>query len=170
MGYRGHNRSRNSEKRREKSERNDGFRRERGEASSRKERNERLDLERRVRKNLPTAAEIQENEDAIKAFKARDVMCAICGKSISDISDAMTDRSTGNPAHFDCVLDKINANEKLGPNEKVTYIGQGKFAILYFDNPHDLRKFSIRKTIEWENQEKRGDWRDEMAGLFSKVH
>ena len=56
------------------------------------------------------------------------------------------------------------------PSEKVAYIGQGRFAVLSFENPHDQKHFSIKRTIEWEARDaERGAWRDEMAGLFSQV-
>lgn len=136
-------------------------RRDRGERHERSSRNE--------HKNYISQKEIQENENAIKAFKAKIPVCEICGKPIVDVADAISNRGTESPVHFDCVLEQINSGEKLGPNEKVTYIGQGKFAVLYFENPHDLRKFTIRRTIDWENLEKRSDWRIEMAGLYSQV-
>ena len=53
--------------------------------------------------------------------------------------------------------------------EKIAYIGQGRFGVLYYENPRDQRKFTIKKIIEWEDREKNSDWRDELSGLYSKV-
>lgn len=115
--------------------------------------------------------ETAENENAIRAFRADVKTCEICGKPISpdEICSAVSNKATGNPAHFDCVLRQVSSKENPGPNEKVTYIGQGRFAVLHFENPHDLRHFTIRRLIEWEDRDNRLEWRNEMAGLFSQI-
>ncbi|MBR0032446.1 MAG: hypothetical protein IJP61_09185 [Treponema sp.] len=151
MGYKKTNRNRNYGERRKG----------RGEKSERHE--------RREKKSFVSQKEIQENENAIKVFKAKIPLCECCGKQIIDVADAITSKETGNPVHFDCVLNKISEREKLGSNEKLVYIGQGKFAVLYFENIHDFRKFTIRKTIEWESQDSRSEWRIEMASLYSQI-
>ena len=66
-------------------------------------------------------------------------------------------------------LRKLSETEKCGQNEKICYIGQGRFGILYFENPRDQRHFEIRKIIEWESREQTRQWRDEMSGLYSQV-
>lgn len=117
-----------------------------------------------------TSAEIQKQAEAIRAFKTAVVKCAICGEQINDMASAINNRGDGNPVHFDCVLKQLSEQEKPGPNEKVTYIGNGKFAVLHFDNVHDMRHFSIVKEIEWEARDsERGEWRDTMASLYSQV-
>ena len=114
--------------------------------------------------------EIEENQNAIRAFKEQVVTCDLCGEAITDLANAIANKGNANPVHFDCVLNKLTETERPSTNEKIAYIGQGKFALLYFENPHDQKHFSIRKTIEWESREsERGSWRNEMAGLFSQV-
>ena len=95
--------------------------------------------------------------------------CEYCNQPIEDLTSSIASKESGNPAHFDCVLAKINATEKLSENEKITYIGQGRFAVVYFENPHDLRHFTIRRVIEWENLEAKYEWRSEIANLYSQV-
>ena len=56
-----------------------------------------------------------------------------------------------------------------GEKEKVVYIGQGRFGVLYFENPRDQRKFTIKKVIEWEDRDKKSEWREELSGLYSKI-
>lgn len=113
---------------------------------------------------------IRENASAIKAFKAAPPICEICSQNIVDQSTAIANKITGNPVHFDCVLKKLSENEKIETNERFTYIGQGRFAVLRFENPRNTRRFKIIKIIEWESREqKRGQWRDTMAELFSHV-
>ena len=111
----------------------------------------------------------QKKDAAIRELKAREVICPICGKPIEDMSSAIADKTTGKPAHFDCIIEQLSKTETLGENDKVTYIGQGRFAVLHFDNPRDLKSFKIVKTIEWEPRDKKLDWRDEMSGLYSQV-
>ncbi len=112
---------------------------------------------------------VAENSEEIKLHKQNTKTCEYCSKPIFEISSALVDKKNGGAIHFDCVLAKLNETEKLEPGQKITYIGQGRFAVLFFENPHDLRKFSIVKTIEWENQETKSEWREEIAGLYSQV-
>ena len=131
---------------------------------------ERRQERRRFAASSVNQKEIEENKNAIRAFKENVVTCEICGKPIEDLANAISNQNSGKPVHFDCVLEKIAATEKVSSTEKVAYIGQGRFAVLYFANPHDMKHFTIRKTIEWESREsERGLWRDEMASLFSQV-
>ena len=126
--------------------------------------------ERRRLLNSVSQKEIEEAKNAIRAFKENVVTCELCGQPIEDLANAISNKDTGNPVHFDCVLNKIAAAENITPAEKIAYIGQGKFAVLHFENPHDQKHFTIRKTIEWEARDAvRGEWRNEMAGLFSQV-
>ena len=152
--------------------RNSGF--ERSERFDRNDRNEKRSERRGEQKKSFSGkvnfTEIQDNEKAIRAFKENAPVCEICGQPISDISSAISNKENGNPVHFDCVLNKIAESEKPGPSEKIAYIGQGRFAVIYFENPRDTKHFTIRKTIEWEGREQeRGSWRNEMAGLYSQV-
>ena len=92
-----------------------------------------------------------------------------CKQPIQELASALTDKKTGEPMHFDCVLDFLKASENLEATEKITYIGQGRFAIAHFPTPHDFRHFEIRKIIEWEEKEKDYEWRSNIANLFSKI-
>ncbi len=126
-------------------------------------------IQREIQRILQKVA--TENESALREFRKNVCVCELCGKSIpsEDMDSALSNRETGNPAHFDCVLNQVSERERLGNGERIAYIGQGKFAVLYFANSNDLRKFTIQRTIEWENREKRLGWRDEIAEIFSKV-
>ena len=131
---------------------------------------ERRQERRRSMFSQQNSKEIEENQNAIRAFKEQIVTCEICGEAISDIANAISNRGSEKPVHFDCVVNKLSESEKPGMNEKIAYIGQGKFAVIHFENAHDQKHFTIRKTIEWEARDsERGEWRNEMAGLFSQV-
>lgn len=116
-----------------------------------------------------SAAE-SERLKAIQQVKARVIMCPVCGQPINDIANAMADKTSGSPVHFDCVLEQVKKTEPTGENEKISYIGQGRFAVLYYENPRDQRHFTIKKIIEWENREQKSEWREELSGLYSKVN
>ncbi len=95
--------------------------------------------------------------------------CARCGEPILDVSSALSDKSGGGPIHFDCALSFLNGAENVSDDEKIVYIGQGKFAVMRFENPSDLKTFKIIRTIEWEGRESRAEWRGDIAGSFSQV-
>lgn len=114
--------------------------------------------------------EINEGEQlaAIREFKEREIVCAKCGKPIEDMTSAMSD-ADGKPVHFDCVLESLKSKESMLPGQQMTYIGNGRFAVVTFENPRDLKKFKIEKIIEYEDKSKPIEWRNEMADLYSQV-
>ena len=112
----------------------------------------------------------RERNTAIQNVKAREVICPKCGQPITDIASAIADKATGAPLHFDCVLNQVKQSEPTGENEKVAYIGQGRFAVLQYENIRDQRHFTIKKIIEWENREQQSEWRSELSGLYSKIN
>ena len=97
--------------------------------------------------------------------------CPWCGKPIKDISLAMTDRESGAPVHFECVSARIAVGEVLEKGEVITYIGGGRFGIVYFSgsgNSHQVnRNFKIKKIVEWEDKDKRADWRSLISDRYS---
>jgi len=124
--------------------------------------------------------------------------CPWCGKPIRDISSAISDKDTGSPVHFDCVVSRISFSEKLEKGESITYIGGGRFGILSFSNSAHHNKepqakplenstlagrqdqerrtssplqsanaFTIRKVIEWEDKDKRAEWRSVICDHYS---
>ena len=107
---------------------------------------------------------------AIQDVKSREIICPKCGQPITDIASAIADKSTGQPLHFDCVLNQVKQSEPTGENEKVAYIGQGRFAVLQYENIRDQRHFTIKKIIEWEDRDTKSEWRGELSELYSKVN
>jgi hypothetical protein len=89
--------------------------------------------------------------------------CPWCGKPIQDISLAISDKDTGVPVHFECVVTRITGGEILEKGDVVTYIGGGRFGVVCFGGSGDShlasRDFRIKKIIEWENKDKRAEWR-----------
>lgn len=95
--------------------------------------------------------------------------CPRCNQPIQDITSALADKESGDAVHFDCVISFLQGAENLGPNEKIVYIGHGRFAVMLFENPSDLKKFKIVRTIDWENRDTQAEWRTDIAGRFSQV-
>ena len=97
--------------------------------------------------------------------------CLWCGKPIRDISSAIADKDTGNPVHFDCVAARIAFGEKLEKGDTIAYIGGGRFAVVNFGTPGASlateRNFAIKKIIEWENKDKRAEWRSVISDHYS---
>lgn len=111
----------------------------------------------------------EEKQEAIKALKMKTVECPMCHKPVTDLAGALADRETGVPVHFDCVLEKIRQSEHLLPDQKISYIGQGRFGVITYENPHDIRSFKIQRIIEWEKSDEKVEWRAEFAGLYSQI-
>ncbi|QTQ14353.1 hypothetical protein HRQ91_07745 [Treponema parvum] len=116
-----------------------------------------------------TRTDVLNKEKAIRDFKDKEVVCPVCGKIIEDLSSALADKNTGAPIHFDCALSIASKNETLKENERFSYIGQGRFAVLSFADPEDTKHFKIEKIIEWEEPGKKNEWRSEISGLYSQT-
>jgi len=85
------------------------------------------------------------------------------------LPSALNDKETGVPVHFDCVLARLSESETLSEGEKVVYLGGGRFGVVAFENPSDLKRFRVRKTIQWEEKDKRADWRRDVSDLYSST-
>jgi hypothetical protein len=114
--------------------------------------------------------------------------CPYCGKTIKDLASALSDKDTGQPVHFDCVIARLSENETLEPGDTIGYIGGGRFGIIHFNNPpgssnerdprnrpeaawygssQGTRDFRIKKILEWESREDRAEWRRIISEHFS---
>ena len=93
--------------------------------------------------------------------------CPWCGKQIKDITTAIADKDTGVPVHFDCVLARITEMETLETNDNVCYIGGGRFGVVHYNNPPDVRDFTIKRIYEWEVKDNNAGWRRPISEYFS---
>ena len=105
----------------------------------------------------------QRRKEYRKRFFERDkirtsMQCALCKKTIKDISSAITFGQTKKPGHFDCILRDIESNEKIGPTEKICYLGKGTFGIISFRNTASPLHFFIRKRIQYEEIDPSQKW------------
>jgi len=95
------------------------------------------------------------------------VSCAWCGKPIKELYTAVSEPAGGKPVHFDCAINKIIEEEVLEKGDTVSYIGGGRFGIVHYNNPPDIRDFMIRKVLEWENKDNRSEWRVAISDYFT---
>ena len=94
--------------------------------------------------------------------------CCRCGRVITDVPAALTDRLTGKPVHFDCVMAELAKQETLEAGDTLSYIGGGRFGIICFNTGKgESRNFSIKKIFEWEDKEKRAEWRGAISDHYS---
>jgi hypothetical protein len=96
-------------------------------------------------------------------------VCPRCGSPIEDLPSALNDKESGVPIHFDCVLARLTESESLGEGEKIVYLGGGRFGVVLFENPADLKRFRVKRTFQWEEKDKRADWRRQVTDLFSST-
>ncbi|MDR2072055.1 MAG: hypothetical protein LBP60_01290 [Spirochaetaceae bacterium] len=96
--------------------------------------------------------------------------CDICGQPITDMHTALTDKKTGNPVHFDCVMAELMAQETPEKGDVLSYIGGGRFGIVHFNSSGEKKEhgaFTIKKILEWEDKENRAEWRAFIADHYS---
>jgi hypothetical protein len=113
------------------------------------------------------AAAEPDNESAPAADAGREpTTCPLCGKPVYDLSTALSSsQESGEPAHFDCVLDRVTAAETLEPGEKIVYLGSGGFAVVTFKDRSETA-FAVKRRIQWEKEGEKKDWR---KGLSSRI-
>jgi hypothetical protein len=101
------------------------------------------------------------------ALSLPSVSCAWCGKPIKEMSTAISEPAGGKLVHFDCAINRIIEEEVLERGDTVSYIGGGRFGIIHYNNPPDIRDFMIKKILEWENKENRSEWRVAISDYFT---
>jgi hypothetical protein len=93
-------------------------------------------------------------------------LCPICGKAVYDLSTAIAaSREAADPAHFDCILERVTASESLASGEKIVYLGSGSFAVVEFKDKSESA-FSVKRRIQWEKEGEKKEWR---KGISSRV-
>jgi hypothetical protein len=93
--------------------------------------------------------------------------CPCCGKPIRDIATAINDKISGKPAHFDCIMAKVAAHERLEKGDTLAYIGNGKFGVVRFTGTVQRRLSKIVKIFEWEDQDVHAEWRKSVSDHYS---
>ncbi|MDR0375450.1 MAG: hypothetical protein LBH85_06965 [Treponema sp.] len=93
--------------------------------------------------------------------------CPCCGKPIRDIAIAVDDRTTGAPAHLDCIIKRLAETERVEKGDVIAYIGGGRFGVIHFNGTRDKAAFKILKIFEWEQKDNRAEWRKKVSDHYS---
>ena len=103
--------------------------------------------------------------------KPRDMpSCPICGKPVYDLSTAIAaSREAGDPAHFDCVLERVVASENIAAGEKLVYLGSGAFGVVEFKDNKSESAFMVKRRIQWEKEGEKKDWRKGISLRISNL-
>lgn len=86
--------------------------------------------------------------------------CPICNEGVKEVGNAIDYQGQG-PTHFDCVLRALNEKEDLKSDEKITYVGSGRFGIINNKKNDSGVSFTLLREIDVEDREKVLPWRDE---------
>jgi len=85
--------------------------------------------------------------------------CPICGKTVRNLNIAIEEKTSKQPAHFECVMQKIAEEVHLGPQERLHYLGSGCFGVVKLEEGKGLSSFTIIKRIPYEEHDNKADWR-----------
>ena len=75
--------------------------------------------------------------------------CAICKEKIKFIEESFFNKESDELLHLECVINEIRKENKITDNQKISYIGSGKFIVFEKHN----NKYNFLRTIEWERIE-----------------
>ena len=89
--------------------------------------------------------------------------CPFCGENIRDLKTAIARREDGEPSHFDCVVKALAEKEDMQKDEKIWYLGNGSFGIVKERPNSRNNKFFVRKRIQYEDNEKKIEWRKNIS-------
>ncbi|HOL57423.1 MAG TPA: hypothetical protein PLD75_07680 [Spirochaetota bacterium] len=75
--------------------------------------------------------------------------CSICNKKIENMSTSIFQKDSGKYFHFDCVTSEIRKRVILKPNQRLSYIGSGTFAVIEDEKIDGKQKFVIKERINY---------------------
>lgn len=85
--------------------------------------------------------------------KGPPVMCSVCGKNIESLTQAIGGPDKDQISHFDCILRRLEEEETLLEGQKISYIGNGSFALIEYKNKNYTGGFTVLKRIPIETKE-----------------
>lgn len=103
-----------------------------------------------------------ESQPQMQEVKRDSPVCPLCQKPIYDLANAVAEPNSGQPSHFDCILDRVSAAESIAPNEKIVYLGAGAFGVVEFKDKNE-NAFVVKRRIQWEKEGEKKDWRRSMS-------
>lgn len=84
--------------------------------------------------------------------------CVLCGQPIEAFAEAISEPN-GGYSHFDCVLEKLRAQENVQAPDTISYIGHGTFAVVSKDAEG---KYFIKTRIPYESNEAFADMKKQV--------
>ncbi len=93
--------------------------------------------------------------------------CPLCDKSVREIQSAIAYGEDEKPAHLECVLNELKTRESLDPDERLCYIGAGRFAVIKSKIGKD--GLEVIRTIQYEDRERVIGWRREQSPGLSRA-
>lgn len=90
--------------------------------------------------------------------------CPLCQKIIGKEATAIKFGKDSHPAHFLCVIRWLEENNPIQPNEKIAYIGGGKFAVVA-QSPEKKAPFEIIRYLDFTEEDLPSEplWRRKFA-------
>ncbi len=85
-----------------------------------------------------------------------------------DIQSAIALPPNNEPAHFECVVRKIAEDERIGPKDRVAYLGHGSFGIIQDESSSGASRYAIKKRIQFEEPDRSVMWRKELSPGISR--
>lgn len=76
-------------------------------------------------------------------------VCPICNKPIVNMMTALSNEDSESYAHFDCVYDKLKSRITMKNNERLSYIGNGAFAVIEDYKDGQSSKFRIKQQFQF---------------------
>lgn len=91
--------------------------------------------------------------------------CCYCHEPIRQMSLAIDVPDFAEPAHFDCVIKQLKAQEALAEGEEIIYIGNRKFAVVVYKTQNS---FDLIREIPFEETRDFKAWRNEFSVRMRK--
>ncbi len=93
--------------------------------------------------------------------------CPICGKVVRDVHSAIAYGEDDKPAHLECVLKEIGERESIASDERLCYIGAGRFGVI--KSKIGKQGLEVVRTIQYEERENAVQWRREASPGLSRA-
>ncbi len=102
----------------------------------------------RNNRNNRFRSRIKRDNPPYKVVDIAPEVCYLCSKPISSMSTALFDEDKEKYSHFECMFDKLKDTLTLSESERITYVGNGAFAVIEDYQDGDAMKFRIKKKYQ----------------------
>lgn len=93
--------------------------------------------------------------------------CPLCSELVRDVRSAIAHGTNGMPAHLECVINTLSEREQIGADERMCYIGAGRFAVI--KSKVGKAGLEVVRTIQYEERESAFAWRRELGPGLSRA-